>query len=253
MDILSLIGALVAVIALFLGQTLDGGHFSSLLNMPALLIVVGGSLGAIMVQVPAELFSRAIVMFRWIFFPPSVDLDKSIERIVRWGEIARREGILGLDKVSQKEEASFSRKAVQLLVDGRDPSVIRSTLEVEIETVEEFDFSAAKIYESMGGYAPTLGILGAVMGLIHVMENLKDPGNLGAGIATAFVATIYGVGLANLFLIPVSKKLKRLVMEQSREKEMIMEGLICIAQGENPRNIAVRLQAYNRHGHKLDL
>ena len=246
MDILSLIGALIAVIALFLGQTLDGGHFSSLINAPALLIVVGGTLGAIMVQVPFDIFSRAIVMFRWVFIPPTVDLNKSINRIVRWGDIARREGILGLDKATRGETDMFSRKAVQLLVDGRDPSIIRSTLEVEIETAEEFDFSAAKVYESMGGYTPTLGILGAVMGLIHVMENLSDPGNLGAGIATAFVATIYGVGLANLFLIPVSKKLKRIVMTQSREKEMIMEGLICIAQGENPRNISVRLQAYNR-------
>ncbi|MDH3326668.1 MAG: flagellar motor protein [Gammaproteobacteria bacterium] len=246
MDILSLIGALIAIIALFLGQTLDGGSFSSLINAPALLIVVGGSLGAIMVQVPVELFVRATVMFRWVFFPPTIDLNKSINRIVTWSEIARREGILGLDKATQNETDIFSRKAVQLLVDGRDPSIIRSTLEVEIETEEEFDFAAAKIYESMGGYTPTLGILGAVMGLIHVMENLSDPGNLGAGIATAFVATIYGVGLANLFLIPVSKKLKRIVMNKSREKEMIMEGLICIAQGENPRNIFVRLQAYNR-------
>ncbi len=246
MDILSLIGAVIAVIALFLGQTMDGGHFSSLINAPALLIVVGGSLGAVMVQVPFDLFSRAVAMFRWVFIPPRVDLDKSIKRVVRWGEIARREGLLGLDKATENEKEAFSRKAVQLLVDGREPSIIRSTLEVEIETIEEFDFAAAKIYESMGGYTPTLGILGAVMGLIHVMENLSDPGNLGAGIATAFVATIYGVGLANLFLIPISKKLKRIVMTQSREKEMIMEGLICIAEGENPRNISVRLQAYNR-------
>jgi len=248
MDILSLVGALIAVIALFLGQTLDGGHFSSLINAPALLIVVGGSLGAIMVQVPFDIFSRSLVMFRWIFFPPEINLDQSIKRIVTWGEIARREGILGLDKVAHSEADEFSRKAVQLLVDGREPAIIRSTLEVEIETIEEFDFTAAKVYESMGGYTPTLGILGAVMGLIHVMENLSDPTNLGAGIATAFVATIYGVGLANLFLIPVSKKLKRIVMTQSREKEMIMEGLICIADGENPRNISVRLQAYNRRG-----
>lgn len=249
MDILSVLGAFIAVVALFLGQTLDGGQFSSLINAPALLIVVGGSLGAVMVQVPMELFTRAIGMARWVFFPPKVDLNKSINRIVSWGEIARREGILGLDKATQNETDSFSNKAMQLLVDGRDPSIIRSTLEIEIETVEEFDYAAAKIYESMGGYTPTLGILGAVMGLIHVMENLSDPSNLGTGIATAFVATIYGVGLANLFLIPISKKLKRIVMAQSREKEMIMEGFICISQGENPRNISVRLQAYNRRSY----
>jgi len=245
MDVLSLLGALLAVVALFLAQTMEGGHFSSLINGPAFLIVFGGSLGAIMIQVPMDVFRRAVSMLHWIVFPPENTITKSKNLVVRWSEIARREGILGLEKVSYKKSDSFLQLAIQLLVDGREPDTIRSTLEIEIELEEEFDVLATKVYESIGGYTPTIGILGAVMGLIQVMENLSDPTHLGLGIATAFVATIYGVGLANLFFLPVSKKLLGHVKNRIREKEMIMEGMICIAQGENPRNIAVRLQAYD--------
>jgi len=246
MDKLSLIGASLAVIALFLAQTMEGGHLNSLLNAPALLIVVGGSLGAVMIQAPYDVFRRAIVMFRWVIIPPKLQLKQSINHVLMWSEIARREGLLGLEKSINKETDPFIRKSLQLLIDGRDPIIIRNNLEIEIETHEQFEHRAAKVYESMGGYAPTIGILGAVMGLIHVMENLSEPGLLGKGIATAFVATVYGVAFANLFLIPVSKKLLFHVREKYREKEMLMEGIICIAEGENPRNIALKLKAYDR-------
>lgn len=245
MDKLALLGALLAVVAISLGQTMEGGHFTSLLNAPALIIVVGGSLGAIMIQVPLQTFKRSITMLNWVLTPPKIQWAKSIHKIVIWSEIARKEGILGLEKSLSRENDPFTRKAMQLLIDGREPQTIRNTLEIDLETREDFDYAAAKVYESMGGYAPTIGIIGAVMGLIHVMENLSDPGNLGQGIAVAFVATIYGVGLANLVLIPISKKLKSIVKETIREKEMTMEGIICIASGENPRNITVRLQSYD--------
>ena len=245
MDKLALLGALLAVIAIFLGQTLEGGHFSSLLNAPALIIVVGGSLGAIMIQAPLQVFKRAIAMSSWVLNPPQIKWARSIQKIIVWSEIARKEGILGLEKSLGREDDPFTKKAMQLLIDGREPQTIRNTLEIDLETREDFDYAAAKVYESMGGYAPTIGIIGAVMGLIHVMENLSDPTNLGQGIAVAFVATIYGVGLANLVLIPVSKKLNSIIKDSIREKEMIMEGIICIASGENPRNISVRLQSYD--------
>lgn len=246
MDILSLLGILLAAVAIAFGQTLDGGHFSSLFNFPALLIVVGGSLGAVMLQVSLDTFKRSLAMIGWIFFPPQINWALNVKKITRWSEMARREGILGLEQIIARESEPFTKKALQLLVDGREPSIIRQVLEVDIDIRESSDMRAAKIYEAMGGYAPTLGILGAVMGLIHVMENLSDPNNLGQGIATAFVATIYGVGIANLFLIPASKKMQACVRQFSVEREMILEGIVLIAQGENPRNIASRLQSYDR-------
>ena len=138
----------------------------------------------------------------------------------------------------------FARKGLQLLIDGSEPESIRSILDVEVGTKEHFDLQAANIYESMGGYSPTIGIIGAVMGLIHVMGNLSDPSRLGSGIAVAFVATIYGVGSANLVFLPLAKKLKNIVHEQMQYRDMIIEGVVSIAEGENPRNIETKLHGY---------
>ncbi len=243
MDKLSLIGVVFAVGAVLLGQTLEGGHVSSLLNGPAMLIVLGGALGAIMLQAPPAQFSRALHIFRWTFNPPRLDTRETVRKIISWSNVARKEGLLGLEDFIDAERDAFIRRGLQLLVDGREPGGIRAALEMEIDHVEHQDLGAAKLYEAMGGYTPTIGIIGAVMGLIHVMENLSEPSKLGAGIATAFVATIYGVGLANLFLIPVGAKLKAQVLRVSRHREMIMEGLISIAEGENPANIQAKLEA----------
>ncbi|GMU47731.1 MAG: hypothetical protein AMXMBFR26_25130 [Porticoccaceae bacterium] len=167
-----------------------------------------------------------------------------MEKVIGWSNIARKEGLLGLEAIGDSEPDAFARKGLQLLVDGGEPQAIRAALEVEIETHEHRDLLAAKVYESMGGYSPTIGILGAVMGLIHVMNNLADPTKLGSGIAVAFVATIYGVGLANLFFLPIANKLKAVIGDQSRFREMIMVGLAAIAAGENPRNIESKLRGY---------
>ncbi|HCB43779.1 MAG TPA: flagellar motor protein, partial [Pseudomonas sp.] len=156
----------------------------------------------------------------------------------------RKEGLLGLESLADMEADPFARKGLQLLVDGSEPEALRSILEVELVNREHADLMAAKVYESMGGYSPTIGIIGAVMGLIHVMGNLADPSRLGAGIAVAFVATIYGVALANLFLLPVAAKLKAVVMQQSKYREMMLEGLLSIAEGENPRSIEMKLEGF---------
>ena len=153
-------------------------------------------------------------------------------------------GLLGLENLDPQGVDPFAQKGLQLLVDGSEPETIRSILETEVDSKEHFEMQSAKVWEGMGGFSPTIGILGAVMGLIHVMGNLSDPSQLGAGIAVAFVATIYGVGAANLILIPAGNKLKAIVAERSRFREMIMEGIISIAEGENPRNIEVKLQGY---------
>ncbi|MDU9389223.1 flagellar motor protein [Pseudomonas japonica] len=244
MDVLSLLGIILAFVAIVGGNLLEGGHVGALLNGPAALIVLGGTLAAALLQSPLSAFKRALQIFGWILFPPRVDLAGGIDRVVNWSLTARKEGLLGLEGVADAEPDPYARKGLQLLVDGAEPEAIRSILEVDFLTQEARDIQAAKVFESMGGYAPTIGIIGAVMGLIHVMGNLADPSQLGNGIAVAFVATIYGVASANLILLPVANKLKAQVMRQSRYREMLLEGLLSIAEGENPRSIELKLQGF---------
>ncbi|MFJ5300368.1 flagellar motor protein [Pseudomonas sp. RC10] len=244
MDVLTLIGIILAFVAIIGGNFLEGGHLGALLNGPAALIVLGGTLAACLLQTPMSAFKRAIQIFIWILFPPRIDLAGGIDRVVSWSLTARKEGLLGLETVADTEPDAYSRKGLQLLVDGVEPEAIRSILEVDFLTQESRDIQAAKVFESMGGYAPTVGIIGAVMGLIHVMGNLADPNQLGSGIAVAFVATIYGVASANLILLPVANKLKAVAIRQSRYREMLLEGLLSIAEGENPRSIELKLQGF---------
>lgn len=244
MDVLSLIGIIMAFVAIIGGNYLEGGHLSALVNGPAALIVIGGTVGAALLQSPMSAFKRATQILGWILFPPHLDLAGGIDRVVDWSLTARKEGLLGLEGVADAEPDHYSRKGLQLLVDGAEPAAIRSILEVDFYTQESRDIDAAKVFESMGGYAPTVGIIGAVMGLIHVMGNLGDPSQLGSGIAVAFVATIYGVASANLVLLPIASKLKSIVMRQSRYREMLLEGILSIAEGENPRSIELKLQGF---------
>ncbi|MBC7212405.1 MAG: flagellar motor protein, partial [Pseudomonas sp.] len=188
MDVLSLIGLILAFVAIVGGNFLEGGHVGALINGPAALIVLGGTLAAALLQSPLSAFKRALQIVGWIFFPPRVDLPGGIDRVVNWSLTARKEGLLGLEGVADAEPDPYARKGLQLLVDGAEPEAIRSILEVDFLTQEARDIQAAKVFESMGGYAPTIGIIGAVMGLIHVMGNLADPSQLGNGIAVAFVA-----------------------------------------------------------------
>ena len=246
MDYLSLIGIILGIVAVLFGQYLEGGHITTLINGPALLIVVGGTFGAVMLQSPMNVFLRAMRISFWTFFAPKVRFEEGIDKIVGWSNIARKEGLLGLENVEDREKDPFTQKGLQLLIDGSEPESIRSILDVDISTRSHFDNQAARVFESMGGYAPTIGILGAVLGLIQVMGNLSDPGKLGSGIAVAFVATIYGVGSANLLFLPMAKKLKSIVHHQTLYHEMIVEGVASIAEGENPRNIEIRLLGFLR-------
>jgi len=244
MDFLSLLGLTLAIAAIVGGNLLEGGHVSALLNGPAALIVLGGTLGAVLLQTPFAVFRRALYMLQWIFFPPRIELAAGIGNVIKWSQIARKDGLLGLEAMTDIEHDPYARKGLQLLVDGADSGAIRNVLEVDLETQESRDLRAAKVFESMGGYSPTIGIIGAVMGLIHVMENLADPTQLGRGIAVAFVATIYGVAFANLLVLPIGNKLKVIVQQQSHYREMILEGLLSIAEGENPRAIELKLQGF---------
>ncbi len=242
LDILSIAGLALAGLAVVGGHTLEGGHLASLFNAPALAIVLGGTLAAALLQAPFPVFRRACRRAVWVFRPPSNSEEETVSKILGWSHIARREGLLGLENQIDVEPDGFAAKALQLLVDGSEPEDIRHALELDLEAREDSDYQAAGLFESMGGYAPTVGILGAVLGLIHVMENLADPGKLGPGIAAAFVATVYGVAFANLVLLPFANKLKSHIHRQSRLGEMVIEGVVAIAHGENPRGIESRLR-----------
>ena len=245
-DILTILGLVIGVSAILVGQQLEGGAISTLINGPAALIVIGGTLGAVMLQSPMMVFLRAIKMLWWMLSTPQFDNEGTIQKIISWSNIARREGLLGLENLEDSEEDPFAKKGLQLLIDGSEPEAIRTIMEVDIHTRESFDIQAARVFESMGGYSPTIGIIGAVLGLIQVMGNLSDPSKLGGGIAVAFVATIYGVALANLVLLPVANKLKSIVVSSAHFNEMIVEGLVSIAEGENPRNIETKLLGFLR-------
>lgn len=245
MDVISILGLIIGMLAIVGGQVLEGGHVSSLVQPTALLIVAGGTLGAVMLQSPYPTFSRGLGMIRWVIVPPTVNHQALINQISNWSQVSRREGLLALEGLIPQLKDDFARKGLQLLVDGAEPDRLREVMEVEITAFEDEMRLSAKIWEAAGGYSPTIGILGAVMGLIHVMENLSDPSKLGAGIAVAFVATIYGVGLANLFFLPVAGKLKTYIGRLVVHREMIVDGLVGIANGDNPRIIESRLKGYS--------
>jgi chemotaxis protein MotA len=244
MDILSIIGLIVGFGAIIGGQALEGGHLNSIMNAVAFMIVMGGTMGAVMLQTPLNTFLRAMKMLTWVFHTPEISAEKLLDKILEWNQIARKEGLLRLEALAEDEGDLFAQKGLNLIADGAEPDLIREIMETDLYLQEDKDIESAKVFEAMGGYSPTIGIIGAVLGLIHVMGNLADPSALGSGIAVAFVATIYGVALANLLFLPIGNKLRTLVGRRSRLQMMLIDGLISVADGENPRNIESRLIAY---------
>lgn len=244
LDVISIVGILISMAAILGGQYLEGGHIGSLIQVTAFLIVLGGTFGACMLQFTLPVFLDGMKMLKWVIVPPVVALEDVIQHVTGWGQAARRGGLLSLEPLMAEMGDPFTRKGLQLLVDGAEPEKLREAMEVDMYAYEEHYRMAAKVWEAAGGYAPTIGILGAVMGLIHVMENLSDPSKLGSGIAVAFVATIYGVGSANLLFLPIANKLKALIAREMVKREMVVEGLVGIANGENPRIIETKLRGY---------
>ena len=244
MDFLSILGLALALCAVLVGAVLKGAGVMALVSAAAFMIVVVGTIAAILVQTPAPVMRRALGIFSWVMRPPARDGNLLIAKIVEWSNIARKQGLLGLEPMIDREYDPFVRKALQLLVDGSEPDAISNVMNVELHVREHADITAAKVFEGMGVYSPTLGIIGAVLGLMAVMQNLADPTRLGHGIAAAFTATVYGIGLANLFFLPVSAKLKVIIQRQSQMREMVIDGMLSIAQGENPRAIESKLQGY---------
>jgi chemotaxis protein MotA len=237
----SVAGLALALVGIFVGHSLDGGRLDSLLQPAAFAIVVIGTGGAVMLQTEGATFVRGLRMLRWVFAPPRSEREQLSRQISLWSLSARRDGLLSLEQYMQGARDKFIEKGLRLVIDGINPDKLRGLLEAELNAWEFGQRQSARIWESAAGYAPTIGILGAVLGLIHVMENLSDPARLGSGIAVAFVSTVYGVGLANLFFHPVGNKIKGIVAERVLQYEILIEVFHDIASGDHSRVIEERM------------
>lgn len=247
MDIATLLGILIGIGGIVVGHIIEGGHIDSLLQLTAALIVLGGTLGAVLVSHPIENLKLAMSLLKWAFTaPPKNEFEIVSQEIVDAAMTARKESILALEKRIPKFSNPYMQTVFRYVIDGIDPQVIKEVFESEISVQEEKLKQGAKVFSDAGGYAPTIGIIGAVLGLIHVMENLSDTAKLGTGIAVAFVATVYGVGSANLILFPLATKIKNRIQEESLLKELILTGALGVVNGLNPFIIEERLRSIVR-------
>lgn len=244
MDGLSYVGLIVGFGAIITGQVLEGGNIHAIMNISALFIVLGGTLGAVMLQTPWHTFKHALRISTWVFHPPVLYFNERRTQLIQLTQKSRQFGLLSLEDQLDNEKNRLMRKGLELLLLGVDKISMRTILEAEIEQEEYKNLQAVHVYESMGGYSPTIGIIGAVLGLIQVMGHLSEPSQLGEGIAVAFVATIYGVGLANLIFLPMANKLKSYIEHRLEYDVMIIEGLVAMAGGESPAMLTVKLNNF---------
>ncbi len=244
MDKSSFAGIAIALGGILLGLMLEGGKFAQVLQPTAAIIVFGGTLGAVMLQFPLRVVIAAFRSLGRVFFDNSRNPQSLIGEIVGYAHKARKEGIVSLDSELEAIQDPFLKKTLMLAIDGTEPQEIRKMMELELDNQAEHDDNIPKVFESAGGFSPTIGIIGAVLGLIQVMQHLDDIGEVGRGIAVAFVATIYGVGAANLFFLPVSGKIMMRMRQEQTRREMVLEGVISILEGMNPRMIETKLMGF---------
>jgi chemotaxis protein MotA len=245
-DVASVAGLLLGVGCVLVGQALEGGTLRSVVQLTAAIIVFGGTLGATLVSFSRAEVAQAAATLRTVFQEAEDDIRSTAENVVRCARLARMHGLLALEDEAERMPDPLFQKALRLAVDGTDSRQVREIVEVAIANDEDRDRVPSRVFESLGAYAPTFGILGAVLGLIHVMQNLAEPAQLGAGIATAFVATVYGVGAANLVFLPIAAKLKHRADKRAMRGEMILDGVLAIQEGLSPRLVEEKLQAYLR-------
>ncbi len=247
MDLATIIGLIMGFGAVIGGQILEGGHISAIIQPTAAIIVLGGSFGASFISFPLATIKQAVKDAKKVLFTSALNNETVIRDMINYASKARRNGLISLEQEAQTVKDSFTKKGISLVVDGIDPQKLAETLDTEVEAYEEHAKGSAEFFEAAGGYAPTIGIIGAVLGLIHVMNNLADTSKLGEGIAVAFVATIYGLMTANIVCLPFASKLKIRLKEELMQKRMIIEGLTSIQNGENPHFIEQKLRAFMAH------
>jgi chemotaxis protein MotA len=244
MDIASVIGTLLGLIAIVGGQVLEGGHIGQIVQGTAALIVFGGTFGAMLVSFPVQDIKKAILLIPLIYKKVNMDVRPTIDEIIRIATIARKEGVLAVEGQRESIQNPLFRKTIKFVIDGFEPNTVKEIIDTEINLAFEEEENAGKVWEGAGGYSPTIGIIGAVLGLIHVMSMLNDPSKIGEGIAVAFVATVYGVGGANLILIPYGTKLKRKAAQRMMTKEVVKLGVIGIQEGLNPHFLQEKLEVF---------
>ena len=244
MDLATLLGIVIALAGILVGQAIEGGSVLQILQPTAALIVFGGTLGATMIGFPMSTLKQAAADLLHIFKEDDIKPNEVIDEVIKFTNKARREGIISLEKDAVSVKDDFFKKSIMMAVDGSEPKELRQTMEVELQYMEERGEQPAKVYEAAGGYAPTIGIIGAVLGLIQVMQHLDNIEEVGKGIAVAFVATIYGVASANIFFLPAAGKLKLKHRKRMIIKEMMLEGTLGILEGQNPRLIETKLTSF---------
>lgn len=241
---MNLLGIFFAIAMIIIANIWEGGHPSALVNGPAFLIVIAGTIGCVMVQYPLGVFAAALKRFTWLLKAPSYDLAAQVAVLEGMATLARQQGLLALENEISKVDDPFLSKGIQMVVDGVDKEQVVHLLENEIEFEQHELEQYAKVYEALGGYAPTMGILGAVLGLIHAMGLLDQPDKLGPAIAVAFVATVYGVGACNIIFLPTGNRFKGIAHDVAFYKNMIVEGIMSIASGENALQLKRRMEVY---------
>ena len=247
MDIASIAGIALALVAILGAMMMEGGKMGQVTQLTAAMIVVGGTAGAVMVQFPLNIFLAALKGVVGVFMHKGADAEKTLLQIVEFANKARKSGIVSLDSELAKVDDPFLKQGLMLAVDGTESSEVRKIMQLEIDNKSEMEEKIPQVFESAGGFAPTVGIIGAVLGLIQVMQHLDNIDEVGKGIAVAFVATIYGVALSNLFCLPAAGKLKIRHKEHVMLREMMLEGVISILEGLNPRMIETKLRTFLAH------
>ena len=248
MDKSSVTGLIVGIGGIVAGLILEGGKLSQILQPTAALIVLGGTLGAIMLQFPLSVVGSAFRRLATVFFEHKLNPQEVIRELVNFANKARKEGIVSLDSELPHIHDAFMRKSLMLAVDGTEPEELRKMMQLELDNQAEYEDNIPRVFESAGGFSPTIGIIGAVLGLIQVMQHLDNLDEVGRGIAVAFVATIYGVGLANLFLLPGAGKLRIRIRQEQVVREMTLEGVVSILEGMNPRMLETKLLGFLQEG-----
>jgi len=241
MKVSSLIGLAIGIAGLYLGATLEGSNPMAVLNLPAMLIVLGGTLGATVMGTSFDSVKNIPMQYKRIFMSEAPDLNAKVAELVGYAEAARRDGLLALDEVTNTIEDPYTKKGLQLVVDGTDPDLVADILESENNAMQKRHAAATQPFEKAGGYAPTMGIIGTVFGLIHVLGNLDKPETLGPMIAAAFIATLLGVASANVIFLPAGARLKQLSQQELHSRALIVEGILSIQAGDNPRVVQEKL------------